>query len=67
MFDWRPNLYSRIHNIEVMLFELNAYLIRTLHDKEGVELELSDADKGFMEAAADFQQHLEKVLNEGTK
>jgi len=69
-FDWRPNLNSRLHNIEVMLYELNCYVIRVIHDSLDPEVGLdglSEADKSILEAATDFQKHLEQVLKEGKR
>lgn len=56
-----PSFHTRMRSIEVMLYELNAYILRIIHsDPE----EMTEPDKLFAEATVDFNKHLEEVLKE---
>lgn len=51
---------ARIYNIEVMLYELNCYLLSIISTMPQDELDAGD--KQYLEATVDFQRHMEGVL-----
>lgn len=55
---------GRFYNIEVMLYELNAYVIRHLSRMESPDDELTESDKDFLAAAEDFKKVLEEVVKQ---